>query len=192
MTNSEILKKGEVAPGDMVARWHFSFKPPIRPAVDLILPGDCFFRNNIFHPDIKGLRRVEAGFLKVSPVLRGSGIGERLVRGLGALSQKYACPEIFLCIASQYSFDILERVYGRERMEIHHVDGYNLRGVSPSSTMGRINNANFEEVRQTLVDLAGLEADLELRDHGFPITVDLDGLDTTDWELPLDQATWTG
>lgn len=171
---------------DVWAGWYYgnSLEDP-KPAADLLLPFECHFLHNVFDVSEDGSRMVRAGFLQVPARLRGGKIGDKLVRGLGSLSQEHGFSDISVGLASQYSLDIFERVFGRERMTFYggNMGFVHLKGVTARPPMIRL-GATFENARATLVQLESVEGDLEHRRLGFPVSVDLDGLDMSSWVLP--------
>ncbi len=179
-----------VSDSDIGAYWRPTTAEPSKIATDLKLPFGCHFLNNIFNISDES-RMVRAGFLKVSPHLRGNGVGARLVRGLGALTQEYEFPGISVCLASQYSLDIFEDVFGRDRMTLRTLGessiAMDLNRVATPETMERL-DISFENARAILVALEQAERDLENRQIGFPVTVDLGGLDMSSWELPKEHC----
>lgn len=175
--------------GPVSAYWHPSLSSLDWPAVDLRIAERGHLSNNTFGFHQFGLRVVEIGFLQVAKDFRGQGLGERLVRALGALTQKYSFFEIFTSFASQYSLDICGRVFGGERMTFigpnGNTEARDLQDVSARDSLLDI-DISFEEVRRVLVALERREEDLEYRMNGFSARIKLEGLDMSGWGLPVE------
>lgn len=191
MNNEKLIVGDGAVSSGMVAYWYTSPVPHAAPAVDLILPMNGSIRHNAFHKvDSGGVRRVEVGSLRVSPGLRGNGMGEQLAQGLGALARKYDFNQIYACIASQYSLDILGKVFGGDNMAFFGRDGsfIDLNTVTGFEDPEPVEELDIgsEHARKVLVKLEKAESDPELRVLGFPVTVDLEGLDMSGWELPVE------
>ena len=152
----------------MIAIWELGNPGP---AVDLHLPFKPYLGRNAFVKQ-GGKRRVWTGSLRVAdPELRGNGIGERLTRSLSVLALKYGYPVIETHITSEYALDIKKRVFGVDRLAYTHAD----MGAIPET---------FDEAREMLVALRQTEEDIEQRTTGINLTIDLDGLDIANWEVP--------
>jgi len=137
----------------------------------LSLPHGChFFANQFVTRD----KIINASWLEVNSELRGGRIGQRLTRSLAAVAFKYGYSTLRATVASEYSLDIFTRTFGAERITYWSPDGH------PQSTIDTI------LARSVLVQRGRLEPDLEDRTEGFPTTVDLRGLDTSGWELPVE------
>jgi hypothetical protein len=145
---------------------------------DVTLPHQCKNTGNFLVTDEGGLRPsfIRVGWLRVPSELRGSGIGKRLTQSLGALARSYDSDHIETHLRSQYSFDILSSVYGDERLKF-----WDDRDPGEQAI-------DHDVVREALVAAQQKEKNLEFRRFGFTTRIDLIGLDTTGWELPLDQA----
>ncbi|MDQ5913466.1 MAG: hypothetical protein QG623_84 [Patescibacteria group bacterium] len=170
-----------VSSANISAYWRSSAYDDGKPTVDLLLPLSCYFIHNVFNVQDSGVRRVEAGLLRVAPNVRGNGVGGKLVRGLGALTQKYDFPEIFVGLASQYSFDIFVRTFGWDRMILQSCGFLDPKKTpKPTEKLG----LSVEEARSKLVAFGQVEKDPEDRYLGFWTTIELSGLDMSNWELP--------
>lgn len=191
--NREIRNTADVAPSgtDIIAYWYDTPWAQGDPVADLILPMNGSIRHNIFRAGSGDVvKRVEVGFLRVSPGLRGNGMGERLAQGLGTLARKYDFNQIYACIASQYSLDILGNVFGSGNMSFFGREGsfIDLETLTASETPEPVEelNIDFELARNALSVLERVEKNPEFRVLGFPVTVGLKGLDMSGWELPVE------
>jgi hypothetical protein len=165
---SATEKLAKIASSGVVAIWEAGSPGP---AVDLHLPHEPYLGRNAFVKQ-DGVRRVWTGSLSISdPELRGNGIGERLNRALTVLALKYDYPLIDSHITSEYALDIKKRIFGEDRLSYVYSDDGRLPG-------------DFGEARAMLVAFGETEAEMEHRKTGIQVTVNLEGLDVSGWEVP--------
>ncbi|MDB5163334.1 MAG: hypothetical protein JWO54_606 [Candidatus Saccharibacteria bacterium] len=116
---------------------------------------------------------IEPNTLWVEPIkgLRGHGIGERLVRALVVESKKIGVESINGHIESEYSLDIVKRVFGEQAVKFFH--------DTPDGTIDEYPEQfaelpiSFQQARQSLVRAGSEEYALDHRSFGFDIEVDI-------------------
>jgi hypothetical protein len=117
------------------------------------------------------------------PELQGHGIGERLVRSLGALSNKYGFRLLKTELLSEYALDIDKRVYGEDRLNY----------ISVNHGLLRIRPKTYDQARKKLVRFGRHDPGRGyLRYWGIYTNIDLEGLDMSDWELPVESSPTPG
>jgi hypothetical protein len=164
-----------IAESPITAEWQRDFWD--HTVLRLDLPESCYFSYNFFIADNDP--RIEVGMLEVKhEELWGNGIGERLVRSLGALAHKYGYPKLDTALNSQYSLDIFNRLFGEDRMSF--------RSISSTEPVKASVPSSYLEARRLLVEFEQFEVDLHNRDRGINTDVNLVGLDMSGWELPVE------
>jgi len=183
LTTEQMLDSINNSPVE--ARWKGPHTVRNEISVGLILPHHCGYYGNVFVNE-KDKKYVTTGTLRVGRskwpedhVVRGNGIGKRLVRSLGSLAQNYDYPEIRSMITSQHALDVVGDVYGEDRITFNGLNYQNIIDEMPDT---------FNAVRQVLVGLEAKEDNLERRQYGVLTTVDIEGLDMHTWEKPKEIA----
>lgn len=116
--------------------------------------------------------RVSAYALTVEPAYRGQGMGEMLVRKLVEVASDLGASKLVGHIESQYALDIRARVFGKGAIRF-----FDDRDENPDADdfIAVYNELpiTFDQARQSLVRAEAYEEDLEFRQIGFNVEVDL-------------------
>jgi hypothetical protein len=179
MSLSVSGKAAEIASAQLKLTWpnHGYATREYGTPFDITLEDGTGFTGNFLVRDEEGYTPnfVRAGWVNVAPELRRKHLGTRLTRSLGAIAQQFGCVRIESHVRSEYSFDILQSIYGADRLQFWR-DNDMLNPVSQG------------EARHVLATAGLQEADPEHRSFGLVTRIDLRGLDTTGWEVPIDRS----
>jgi GNAT superfamily N-acetyltransferase len=116
--------------------------------------------------------RVVAGPLMVEPAYRGKGIGEELVRKLIDEAKSLGANKLTGHIESQYALDIRARIFGKSALKFYDDNAAAYDRDEYPEKYDEL-PITFDQARQSLVRAEEHEDDLDYRDLGFHVEVDL-------------------
>lgn len=109
---------------------------------------------------------MEPHALYVEPYWRGNSLGERLVRELATQAKNLDIQTLRGHVESEYALDIKAQVFGSAALRYFDYEPYGEEIELPLS---------FEQARQSLVRAKEFEKDLDYREIGFTVEVDISG-----------------
>jgi hypothetical protein len=177
LTTADKLSNIEASP--VRAIWSTPRRGETQPGVFLSLPHGSYLERCKFDRDCSRIDLL-SGTLRVEDVnLRGYKIGERLIKALGYLAYKYDYKELVADVVSQYSLDILGRVFSKDAITIDQTHG---------SEWGLLPAADFNQARDSLEAIEAFEHNSEERENGVLVNVDLQKINMRLWEPPTEFA----
>ena len=128
---------------------------------------------------------IEPDALFVEEWMRGNGIGRRLVRTLVVESRKLGVETIRGHIESQYALDIRASIFGEQALKFFH--DYPNRSIEEAPEQYTELPITFSQARASLVLAEESERDLDFREIGFDVEVDISGIDlaSPEWNRPI-------
>lgn len=106
---------------------------------------------------------------------RERGIGTQLLMGAVAVAKEQGATKFVASVESPEAMHIRQKLFG-ENMKFSDYDPTTKTEITVPITT--------EQAIQSLNRATEFEYDLEFREHGFMVEVDLNSVDTSDWTLP--------
>jgi GNAT superfamily N-acetyltransferase len=120
--------------------------------------------------------------LEVAPSFRGRAIGEKMMRTLIVEAKRLDLKTFGGHVESQYALDIRARIFGKNALKFFY-DG-EAGDLDDFPEQYEELPITFDQARQSLERSAEYEEDLEHREYGFSVEVDLSSIDTQSWDEP--------
>ena len=145
------------------------------------LPYGCTMQGWLDDAQPDGSRIYNAGYVRVNPVLRKQGIGQRLIRASLAYAIDHDATKLRAEVVNEASLKVYAELLGHE-LEYQDDD--------PSSTGHKLVDLPITNKQAIAsLDRAGkVEVNSEDRKHGLIVSADLSDLDVSDWERPTAQG----